>query len=342
MNLDRYSRQLLYPDLGEEGQKKLISSKVTLIGCGALGTTTANALVRAGVGHLVIADRDFIETNNLQRQVLFDEEDIEKGLPKAEAARRKLEKINSQVKVEARVTDVNSRNIEEIIAGNDLILDGLDNFESRLLVNDATVKHRIPWIYAACISSQGLTMPIIPYETPCLRCIFETAPPPGMTPTCDTAGIVSPIVQIISAIQVMEAIKLLIGRKDALVRHLVSIDAWSGTFNKFNVQDYRSYTNCPTCKEGRFDFLEAQEGTYITSLCGRNSLQITPSNKEKLNFKELKERLSKIGNVSGNKFLLRFSVDEYQITIFDEGRAIIQGTTDESIAKTLYAKYIGL
>lgn len=340
--LDRYSRQLLYQNIGEDGQKKLLNSKIALIGCGALGTTAANSLVRAGIGHLIIADRDFIETNNLQRQVLFDENDVAQGIPKAEAARNKLVEINSEVTIEARVTDVNSQSIEEIIQGCDLILDGADNFETRFLINDVAVKYKIPWVYGACISSQGLAFPILPYETPCLRCIFETAPPPGMTPTCDTAGIISPIVQVVSAIQVTEAMKILMGRKDSVLRQMVSIDLWEGSFRKFNVEGYREASECPTCKQGKFEYLEAKEGSHITSLCGRNSLQITPMARNQIDFNDLKDRLGAVGEVSSNKFLLRFKTDGYQITVFRDGRAIIQGTTDESVAKTLYAKYIGV
>ncbi len=257
MDLDRYSKQVLYSNLGPEGQKKLLSSKVTLIGCGGLGTTMANSLVRAGVGHLVIADRDLIELSNLHRQVLFDEADIEQGVPKAEAARRKLARINSEVRVEARVVDVSPANIEALVAGSDLILDGTDNFETRYLINDVAVKHRIPWVYGACVATQGLVMPIIPYRTPCLRCVFEKLPPPGMTPTCDTAGIMSPIVQVVSALEVIEAVKILIGRTDALVRQLISLELWEGSYRKFQVEACREQGNCPACKQGRFEFLDA-------------------------------------------------------------------------------------
>jgi len=342
MNLERYSRQLLYPNIGVEGQQRLRAGKVVLIGCGALGTHIANALVRAGIGRLVIADRDAVELNNLHRLVLLDEDDVRLALPKAEAARRKLQTINSEVQVEAVVTDVHAGNIERLIAGSDLILDGTDNFETRYLINDAAIKHDIPWVYGACIASQGLVMPILPGDTPCLRCVFETMPPPGASPTCDTAGIISPVVQVVSALQVTEAIKILSGHREAVVRRLLSVEVWENAFRAFDVQSDRNSVDCPACKRGRFEFLSADAGSRWVTLCGRNAFQVRPAGDLQVDLEQLKSRLASVGKVTGSEFLLRFVAENCRITLFADGRAILYGAADEATAKSLYAKYVGL
>ncbi|MGB9626331.1 MAG: ThiF family adenylyltransferase, partial [Phycisphaerae bacterium] len=233
--LERYSRQILFEPIGEAGQRRLLASRVTIIGCGALGTAMANAMVRAGVGFVRIVDRDYIELNNLARQSLFDEQDIAENLPKAEAARRKLARINSQVAVEAVVADANRHTIETFADGADLLLDGTDNFETRFLINDTAVKHGIPWIYGACVAATGLAMPILPRVSPCLRCVFEQAPPPEMTPTCDTVGVLGPLVTMVASHQAMEALKILTGRLDAVNRRMVHFDAWSGRIAQINM-----------------------------------------------------------------------------------------------------------
>ena len=252
---DRYSRQMLYEKIGLEGQRRLCCSRVTLVGCGGLGTVIAQTLVRAGVGHLRICDRDYIELNNLQRQVLFDEEDIAANLPKAEAAAAKLARINSEVIVEPVVVEVTPANIERLTGGADLVLDGTDNFETRYLINDLAVKTRRPWIFGGVVGVTGLCMTIIPQDTPCLRCVFDEPPPVEMSPTCNTVGILAPAVNMVASFQAIEAIKLLTGRADEINRHLVSIDAWSGRVANLNVQSSFDKGDCPCCKRGEFSYL---------------------------------------------------------------------------------------
>ena len=340
--LARYSRQMLFEPFGVAGQKRLIHSQVALIGCGALGTVLASTLVRAGVGHMRIVDRDFIELDNLQRQVLFDEHDISQNLPKAEAAARKLRKINSSVEVEAVVADVNASNIESLCHDVDLILDGTDNFETRFLINDIAVKHNLPWVYGACIAAEGLVMPILPRQTPCLRCIWEDAPPPGMTPTCDTAGVLGTVVNVVASLQALEAMKILAGKLDAVVRKLVTIDVWTGRMRAMDMQASRDQGNCPCCKQGRYEYLSGDRASAAVSLCGRDAVQISPPGgaNEKLNFRDLAARL-KNARASHNEFMLKFTVDNLAFTVFPDGRAIIKGTHDPSAARAAYAKYVG-
>ncbi|GMV97838.1 MAG: ThiF family adenylyltransferase [Phycisphaerae bacterium] len=341
--LARYSRQMLFEPVGEEGQRRLMESRVTLIGCGALGTVLANTLVRAGVGFLRVVDRDFIESNNLQRQVLFDEDDIAGNLPKAEAARRKLGRINSKVAVEAVVTDVNHRNIEQLGEGADLLLDGTDNFETRFLINDLAVKTRRPWVYGACIGATGLAMPILPNDTPCLRCVFESAPPPEMNPTCDTAGVLGPVVNIVASFQALEAMKILMGRTEAVVRRLLNFDAWDGRYSLLNVQKAYDQGDCPCCKQKRFEYLEGRFGSSATTLCGRNAVQITPPGGLKVDFRTIAEKMKAAAGAEPrfNAFMLKADVAPYEITVFADGRAIIKGTNKPDEAKSVYARYIG-
>lgn len=341
--LARYSRQVLFGHIGEEGQKKLLDSRVTLVGCGALGTVLANTLVRAGVGHLRLCDRDFIEQNNLQRQVLFDEDDIAAQLPKAEAAARKLRRINPDVTIEADVTDVNRDNVESLTADADLILDGTDNFETRFLINDVAVKTKRPWVYGAVIGATGLCLPILPHDTPCLRCVFEHAPPPEMNPTCDTAGVLGPAVNIVASFQASEAIKILTGQMDAVVRKLMNIDIWSARITNLDVQGAKTKGNCPCCGQGQYDYLDGRSGSSTTTLCGRNAVQVQPSGNRKVDFAALSEKLGQVSEngVNGNKFLIRCHVGDYELTVFADGRAIIKGTSDPDVARSVYAKYIG-
>jgi molybdopterin/thiamine biosynthesis adenylyltransferase len=339
--LDRYSRQMRFYGMGETGQKKLLASHVTLCGCGALGTVLANALVRAGVGHVRIVDRDFIETNNLQRQVLFDEQDIALNLPKAEAAARKLGTINSSVHVEPVVTDIDRTNILDLVKDADLILDGTDNFEIRYLINDAAVKLGKPWVYGGCIGSHGQTMTILPGETPCLRCVFEAAPAPGETGTCETAGVLSPIVNIVASFQAAEAFKILTGKRDQINRELIYIDVWENVYKRIKIARLKGAVDCPCCGRGRYEWLDGAMGSQTTSLCGRNSVQVAHRTATALNFEELARSLQTLGEVTYNRFLLKFSADGHEFTVFPDGRAIIKGTSDVDKARTLYAKYIG-
>jgi len=334
--IDRYSRQILFSGIGEEGQRRLGNSRVLIIGCGALGTIIATSLVRAGVGKVRIIDRDFIEYHNLQRQVLFDEDDIRNGLPKVIAAERHLRKVNSSVEVEGIVADVNFTNVERLITGADVILDGLDNFETRLLINDASLKHKIPWVYGGAISSSGMTMNIIPGETACFRCLYPTAPAPGVVPTCETAGVIGPAPFIIGSLQTAEAMKILVGAKE-INRQLICIDVWTGSFDRLETIPRH---DCPACL-GRYEFLDGKFGVRTTSLCGQNAVQVLNPETERLSFKELETRLKVAGEVIYNEFMLYFTVDGQEMVIFPDGRAIVKNTTDESLARGLYAKYIG-
>lgn len=340
-SLDRYSRQVLFPGIGEEGQKRLLASRVTICGCGALGTVLASTLARAGVGFLRIVDRDFIETNNLQRQVLFDEQDIADNLPKAEAAARKLRRVNSSLEIEPIVTDIDCTNILSLIEGADLVLDGTDNFETRYLMNDAAVKTGTAWVYGGCIGSHGQSMTILPGETPCLRCVIESTPPPGMTPTCETAGILGTIVNVIASIEATEALKILSGNRAAVNRRLIVIDLWDNTVRHLNIEGLREKVDCPTCRRNQFDWLDGKLGSHTTSLCGRNAVQITQRTSAALSFDALASKLSAVGKVEHNRFMLRFEVDGHLLTLFPDGRAIIKGTNDINTARSLYAKYIG-
>ena len=335
--IDRYSRQVLFPGIGEEGQKKLGNSSVALIGCGALGTVIATSLVRAGIGKVKIIDRDFIEYHNLQRQVIFDEEDIKAGLPKAIAAERHLKKVNSSIEIEGIVADVNYTNIERLVGGADVILDGLDNFETRLLINDVSLKHKIPWVYGGAIAASGMTMNIIPGQTPCFRCLQGSPAGRGIALTCDTAGVISPAPFIVGSLQTVEAIKILVGAKE-INRDLIVIDVWEGKFSRLKIG---RRADCPAC-QGKYEFLEARFGTKTTSLCGQNAVQVINPEVGELSFEGLAARLSPLGEVSYNEFMLRFVVDSHEMVIFPDGRAIVKNTGDESLARGLYAKYIGV
>lgn len=339
--LERYSRQMRFPGIGQEGQRRLLGCHVTLCGCGALGTVLANALVRAGVGHLRLVDRDFIETNNLQRQVLFDEHDVSENLPKAEAAARKLGAINSGVHVEPVVTDIDRTNILDLVNDADLILDGSDNFEVRYLINDAAVKLNKPWVYGGCIGSHGQTMTILPGQTPCLRCVFEAAPAPGEAATCESAGVLSPIVNIVASFQAAEAFKILTGRLPQINRDLIYIDVWENVQKRIRIAPLLGKVDCPCCKHRRFEWLEGEHGSQTTSLCGRNAVQVSHRSATQLNFEDLARHLERLGDVSYNRFLLKFSAEGHHFTVFPDGRAIIKGTDDSEKARTLYAKYVG-
>src|SRR5216684_8568807 len=341
-SLERYSRQMRFYGIGEAGQQRLLESHVTLCGCGALGTVLANALVRAGVGHLRLVDRDFIETNNLQRQVLFDEHDVAENLPKAEAAARKLGAINSGVHVEPVVTDIDRTNIIELVEDADLILDGTDNFEIRYLINDAAVKLGKPWVYGGCIASHGQTRTIVPGQTPCLRCVFEAAPAPGEAGTCETAGVLAPIVSIIASYQVAECLKILTGQFETINRELIYVDVWENISRRIKIAPLLGKVDCPCCQRKKFEWLEGDMGSQTTSLCGRNAVQVAHRVAAKLNFEEMASHLKLMGcEVSFNRFLLKFSAEGHEFTVFPDGRAIIKGTSDIDKARTLYAKYIG-
>ncbi|HWL95297.1 MAG TPA: ThiF family adenylyltransferase [Phycisphaerae bacterium] len=340
----RYSRQILYEHFGPAAQEKLRAARVTLIGCGALGTVLANTLARAGVGLLRIVDRDFVELNNLQRQVLFDEQDVRDGTPKAVAAAAALAKINSEIAIEPVVADAHPGNIEVFADGANVILDGTDNFETRYLINDTAVKHAIPWVYGACVSAEGMVMPILPGETPCLRCIFDEPPPAGASPTCDTVGVLAPIVQVVASLQAMEAMKILIGRKDALNRKLLQINVWTGAFTAFDMQPALDGGECDCCKERNFIYLKGSATGRTVSLCGRDAVQVRPASDIRIVLEDVLARVAPAARSAPrlNRYLLRFEVDDYEITLFRGGRAIIKGVSSAEEGKTIYARYIGV
>ena len=336
---ERYSRQILFSGIREEGQRRLRESRALIVGCGALGSAHAESLARAGVGNLRIADRDFVEASNLQRQTMFTESDANERVPKAVAAQNHIREINSEIEVEAEVTDVNHSNIENLVRDCDVVLDGTDNFATRYLINDACVKHKINWIYGAAVGSYGVTMTILPHQTPCLRCVFEEAPPAASAPTCDTAGVIMPIISVVSAVQVTEALKLLTGQSDNLNKSLMQFDVWRNEWRRINPGP--PSPNCPTCARGVFETLEATSGDFAAVLCGRNAVQISPSQNTSLNFEELAERLRPTGEVKFNDYLLRFRTGEFELTVFKDARSIIRGTSEVKIARSLYAKFVG-
>ena len=335
----RYSRQILFPEIGKAGQQKLIDAHVLIVGCGALGASHAEMLSRAGVGHLKIVDRDFVEFTNLQRQTLFKESDAAERVPKAIAARTRIAEINSGVEVDAIVADVNQSNVEQLIDGVDLVLDGTDNFQVRYLLNDACVKLGTTWIYGAAVSSYGTTMTVIPGETPCLRCIFEDMPDAGSSPTCDTAGVIMPIIATVSAVQVTEALKLIVGDSEALHGSLVQFDVWQNDWRKIKLAEPNP--NCPACGARRFDFLDAESPEFSAVLCGRDAVQIAPPSPTTIDLKTFAERIQHVSDVKHNEYLVRFTAGDNEITVFRDGRAIIKGTDDVSAARSLYARYVG-
>lgn len=341
MNPDRYSRQTLFQGIGRDGQQKLARSRVAIIGCGALGAMHAEMLSRAGVGWMRLIDRDFIEESNLQRQVMFEERHVAERLPKAVAAAERIARINSEVEIEPVVKDVNYSNIEELVRGVDLILDGTDNFEVRYLINDVAVKLGIPWIYGAVIGAYGVQMSVLPGRTPCLRCVFPEMPAPGTAPTCDTAGVILPAIAAVSAYQVTEAIKILTGKTELLHGSLIQIDLWENRHARLGIEGLRAQSDCRTCVRGIYDSLNASGGQLATTLCGRNAVQITPAGGVSVDFADLASQLRDICEVSYNRYLLKFRIGEQEITVFPDARSIIKGTDDPNLARSLYARYIG-
>ena len=329
---------MLFAGIGPQGQEKISNSRAAIVGCGAIGAAAANLLVRAGVGYVRIVDRDFVEPSNLQRQTLFDEADAAQALPKAIAAERKLRSINSSVSVEGIVADLTPRNAQELLDGVHLLLDGSDNFETRFLVNDFAVKSGKPWIYAAGVASYGVTMTIRPGITPCLACLLETENTGlGFEETCDTVGVLGPIVNLIASLETAEALKILAGREEALHGRLISCDVWSG-----HLQSIRAARNpaCRACARHEFSYLEGESQPHIT-MCGRDSVQIHERSRA-IDLSALKARLAAVTDeVRQNDFLLRFRVAEYEMTVFADGRAILKGTKDPAVARSLYARYIG-
>lgn len=336
---ERYSRQVLFPAIGPAGQERLSTSRVLIVGCGALGASHAEMLARAGVGTLRVVDRDFVEFTNLQRQTLFRESDAADRLPKAIAAKKRIAEINSEAEVEAIVADVNNSNVESYLDGCDLVLDGTDNFQVRYLLNDACVKHSVTWIYGAAVSSYGTTMTIIPHKTPCLRCVFDEMPDAGSSPTCDTAGVIMPIIATVSATQVSEALKILVGDMDSLHSSLMQFDVWANDRQRIRLGVRNA--DCKCCGQGVYEFLDAGSQEFAAALCGRNAVQVAPPRPVDLNLEQLAARLAVLGDVKCNDYLVRFITDGHELTIFSDGRAIVKGTDDVSAARSLYARFVG-
>lgn len=342
MNAGRYSRQILFSGIGNEGQEALSKSRVTIIGCGALGSLQAEMLVRAGIGSLRIIDRDFVEESNLPRQVLFTEADAKENQPKAIAAARRLKLINSEINLDPLVADVNYANIEDLISDAQVILDGTDNFETRYLINDAAVKHGTPWVYGAAVGSYGVQMTIRPGITPCLRCIWNDPPSPGTFPTCDTGGVILTAIGMVASAQVTEALKLLSGRIQDLHNSLLEFDVWTSRFARLNVKDAR-LADCSCCWKKNFTFLASHGVQMATTLCGRNAVQVSPGARDsRIDLKELAEHLKASGEVTVNQYLLRLHARPYEITVFADGRGIIKGTEDPALARSLYSRYVGI
>jgi molybdopterin-synthase adenylyltransferase len=335
--VSRYAKQVLFAPFGKEGQERIGRARATIIGLGALGSTLANHLVRAGVGFVRLVDRDFVELDNLQRQVLYDEDDVKASLPKAAAAAAKLARINSEVTLDPRVCDVNYANAEDLARDVDLVLDGTDNFETRFLLNDACVKLGRPWVYGGCVGSYGMVMAVLPGEGPCFACLVGDLPAPGSTPTCDTAGVLNTAVSVVASLEANEAIKILAGRREALAGGLQTLDVWHNSSQLIRVP--RS-SGCPVCVKRVFRHLESNPSA-ATSLCGRNAVQITPPPGSALDLAEAEKRLAPLGQVRRNSYLLKFAADGCELTLFPDARAIIQGTHDLAKARSLYARYVG-
>ena len=333
---ERYSRQILFAEIGERGQEKLLSSKAVIVGCGALGSMHAIALARSGVGRLTIIDRDYVDESNLQRQFLFEESDAAEAIPKAVAAERRLHRINSAIDVRSVVADLNPSNAEELLADAGVIMDGTDNFETRYLINDVAVSRGVPWIYGAAVASYGIEMPVIPGRTACLRCVYPD-PPAGTQPTCDTGGVLNSITAAIAALQVADAVKILSGRCDRVIPRITRMDLWDGAIRQTDQPDRDP--DCPACARRDFVYLNGEKRAPI-SLCGRNAVQIHVAARH-IDLNELKRRLAALGEIRANEFALRFAQPPLEMTVFADGRAIVKGTTDPAVARNFYARYVG-
>lgn len=358
----RYARQTLLPGFGENAQRRLLRSTALVIGCGALGSLVAELLARAGVGRLVLVDRDHVELGNLQRQLLYDEQDVADAIPKAEAARRRLERVNSGIVIEAIVDDLNAGNVERHAAGVDVLVDGLDNFEARYLANDFAVKHGVPYVYGGAVGTVGAALAILPHTragdapweslaggsraTACFRCLFEEPPPAGMVPTCDTVGVLGPAVTAIASFEAAEALKLLTGNFEAVCPTMLNVDLWQNTIALLEVDTAYEHADCICCRQRRFDYLDGRVGSDTEALCGRDAIQLRnargPSH---LDLNTIADRLGAIGDVKATAFMLRADIVDsgklYRLSLFPDGRAIIHGTADAAVARGLYAKYVG-
>lgn len=334
---ERYARQAVLPQIGPSGQERLGSSAALVVGCGALGCAQAQLLARAGVGRLVLVDRDFVELSNLQRQLLYDEADAAQRLPKAEAAARHLRAVNSSIQLEPVVADLTARNASELVQGVDVVLDATDNVETRYLVNDACVKAGKPWVYGGAVGTSGVVLAVRPGDGPCLRCVFPEPAPPGTLPTCDIAGVLNAAPAAIAALQVVEAMKLLLGAASEAHR-LHSFELWAPSFRSVKVH---REPGCRCCGVRDFEFLNAQVTSTATSLCGRNAVQVTPAKPSPLALDAIGRQLQSVGKVTSNGLLLQLSVGPHELILFPDGRAIVRGTSDPAVARSLYARYVG-
>lgn len=341
MDLSKYLHQIVLSGFGEEGQERISNSKVLVAGVGGLGCVTASLLVRAGVGHVVLVDRDIVEKTNLHRQILYVEGDIE-VTPKVKIAEKRLLEANSYCKIEGIVVDIDRSNIEKLMEGVDLVIDGSDNFELRCLINESCVKYGIPWVYGAVQGYYGIQMNIIPEKTACLNCLIDQAPPLGSTPSCNQFGVFPPIVTIIGSIQVAEALKILIGAHNHVRRTLIAIDLWENHFSEINVMRLIENGGCRVCVRKEFDYLEGRKGGEITRVCGANQIQIKPTVGYNVNLEEIAKNLKGVDRIMVNPFLLRFAVGEFDVTLFPDGRALIKGTEDLTTARMILAKYLGM
>ncbi|MFM9994215.1 MAG: ThiF family adenylyltransferase [Phycisphaerales bacterium] len=355
MDLDRYHRQMLLPGVGEEGQRRLLASHAMLVGCGALGCVIADHLVRAGVGTITIVDRDVVELTNLQRQMLYDERDATEGLPKAEAARRRLVRINSSIAIHAVVADMAPDIAEAILRAPSpsLLVDGTDNFETRYLLNDLAVKHNLPFVYGGAVGTRGMQLTVIPGRTPCLRCVFPEPPQPGSTPTCDTAGVLAPAVGIVAACQATDAIKLMLGRADLIEPTLLEFDLWTTRRRRIDLSGHPRGGDCPCCGRRDFAYLDGRHASAAVMLCGRGATQIAPAagaNGQIVDLRALASRLSPHGTFGVTEYLLRGTLERERtpggeavsLTVFPDGRAIIRGAPTPEAARTIYARYVGV
>lgn len=335
--MDRYSRQMLFRPIGEVGQKKLLEKHVLLIGCGALGSANAENLARAGVGKLTLIDRDYVELSNLQRQQLFTERDVVEQIPKAIAAKSRLEDVNSSIEIDAHVIDATNLTLQPLLKDVDLVIDATDNFDTRFLLNDLMQKHSIPWIFGSCVGSTGMTYTIFPKETPCLRCLLDAIPVSGTT--CDSVGIISPAVQMVVAHQTTEALKILVEDDKALRTTLVTFDLWNNHYHAMKV-DRAKKELCPACGETpNYPALDVQHSTKSNVLCGRNTVQIRTTQKQNLPL--LAERLKRVGTVKANDFLISVQYESYRLVFFQDGRTLIHGTNSIEKAKSLYYQLAG-
>ncbi len=333
MKENRYSRQILLPEIGPEGQRKLGRSKAVVIGCGALGTNALSFLVRAGVGQVTVVDRDIVDLSNLQRQTLFEEGDI--GRPKAKVAEERLGRINSEIRIKGMVADLSHANMEGVVKGATVVLDATDNMDTRFLVNDACVKHEIPWVYAGAVGVTGMVMPVVP-EGPCLRCVFPNLPRPGQLPTCETVGIVNTLPGTVASLEVTEAFKIMQGKDP--ITELMVLDVWQGDLQRIKV---KKNPDCETCGKRDFRFLQARERKTVVSLCGRNAVQIRPAKELRGGLADLRKSLARSGEAEMRDGVLKFRARGVELTVFSDGRTIVGGTTDLSKAKTIFSKYIG-